>query len=581
MSRGGGGKRGGMTSRGGHHRGPKPVLDQNNYMSYSSSPYQGGYQQQQQQQQQPIVPFHQRANEYNVDGGMNMSYPGPTVPDTSYYHAASTTQSRTTRKENYHWDSKRSEDAERITQQIEQRAARERPCRTLFVRNVQKADKLYYCSSLKYEARKSDVMEMFSQYGEIKDIFDLIEQRGMVFVTFYDIRAAEHAKQQTQGAQLCGRKIDVHYSLPKEEDQHSKCGRTSNQGTLLFTLNNTKEWLQDDVLYPYLSQFGQVKVIRIPQFRNQTYGRRQRFVEYYDSRACIEAYDACHDQPYGDGVWDVTFFWDHTTKEKSDKPDHPPGNRMDIHAPSTRYGAEKKRRLSDDDFQRNRRRRRNVQQPTAPRDPRINHHRDTSSSSHNRPMYGETQSQSSEYSEEMKRMEKAQKAQELLTKITQTPAAASPPSNLPPQSQPAMFNSPPAPSQQQQLTYSMPTNIPTPAPTSQPVAAQPTSATPEQQAQLRELLDLLMVAQQQQQQQQMQQQQQATQPTVPVVPAIPTTQQQQPPQAVPTDPNAALAQLAQVLQNQQQQQLGTITSQPTAPSYNGGYGQYQPPGPGQ
>ena len=27
-------------------------------------------------------------------------------------------------------------------------------------------------------------MEMFSQYGEIKDIFDLIEQRGMVFVTF-------------------------------------------------------------------------------------------------------------------------------------------------------------------------------------------------------------------------------------------------------------------------------------------------------------------------------------------------------------------------------------------------------------
>lgn len=25
---------------------------------------------------------------------------------------------------------------------------------------------------------------MFSRYGEIKDIFDLIEQRGMVFVTF-------------------------------------------------------------------------------------------------------------------------------------------------------------------------------------------------------------------------------------------------------------------------------------------------------------------------------------------------------------------------------------------------------------
>lgn len=41
---------------------------------------------------------------------------------------------------------------------------------------------------------------------------------------------------------------------------------------------------------------------------------RQRFVEYYDSRACIAAYDACQGQPYGDGIWDVSFFWDHTTK---------------------------------------------------------------------------------------------------------------------------------------------------------------------------------------------------------------------------------------------------------------------------
>ncbi|CDH52491.1 protein mei2 [Lichtheimia corymbifera JMRC:FSU:9682] len=572
MSRGagGGGKRGGMASRGGHHRGPKPVHDQNNFLSYSSSstPYQGGFQHH--QQQQPIVPFHQRANEYNMDGG-GISYPGPTVPDTTSYYHASTTPSRTTttRKENFHWDAKRNDDADRVTQQIEQRAARERPCRTLFVRNVQ------------YEARQSDVMNMFSHFGEIKDIFDLIEQRGMVFVTFYDLRAAEHAKQQTQGAELCGRKIDVHYSLPKEEDQNTKCGRSSNQGTLLFTLNNTKEWLQDDLLHPYFSQFGQVKVIRIPQFRNQSYGKRQRFVEYYDSRACIAAYDACQGQPYGDGIWDVSFFWDHTTKDKNDKPDY----RGDTHASSTRYGAEKKRRLSDDDFQRSRRRRRNgPPQPPAPRDPRINHHRDTSSpSSNNRLAYGDTQLQSNEYNEERDRMEKAQKAQELLTKITQTPVTASPSSSLPSQSQPTMFN-PQSTIPSQQLAYSMPTNLPAaaPAPTSQPATAQAASATPDQQAQLRELLDLLMVAQQQQQQQMQQQQQQATQPTIPVVPAVPTTTTTQP-QAVPTDPNAALAQLAQALQSQQQaQQQGTLTSQPTAPSYGGGsgYSQYQQPGPG-
>lgn len=121
MSRGGGGKRGGMASRGGHHRGPKPSLDQNNFLSYSSSsstPYhQGGFQHQHhQQQQQPIVPFHQRANEYNMDGG-GMSYPGPTVPDTTSYYHASTTPSRTattTRKENFHWDAKRNEDGKSL-----------------------------------------------------------------------------------------------------------------------------------------------------------------------------------------------------------------------------------------------------------------------------------------------------------------------------------------------------------------------------------------------------------------------------------------------------------------------------------
>lgn len=47
----------------------------------------------------------------------------------------------------------------------------------------------------------------------------------------------------------------------------------------------------------------------------------------------------------------------------------------------------------------------------------------------------------------------------------------------------------------QQLAYSMPTNLPAaaPAPTSQPATAQAASATPDQQAQLRELLDLLVI----------------------------------------------------------------------------------------
>lgn len=103
--------------------------------------------------------------------------------------------------------------ADRVTQQIEQRAARERPCRTLFVRNVQVLSSMWLQSdpnikltalvlslSLKYEARQSDVMNMFSHFGEIKDIFDLIEQRGMVFVTF--VRVYSSPKRKRKNKQL-------------------------------------------------------------------------------------------------------------------------------------------------------------------------------------------------------------------------------------------------------------------------------------------------------------------------------------------------------------------------------------------
>jgi hypothetical protein len=45
----------------------------------------------------------------------------------------------------------------------------------------------------------------------------------------YDIRAAEQAKLAMQNTELNGRNIDVHYSLPKEEERKAKCDRDKNQ----------------------------------------------------------------------------------------------------------------------------------------------------------------------------------------------------------------------------------------------------------------------------------------------------------------------------------------------------------------
>ena len=117
-------------------------------------------------------------------------------------------------------------------------------------------------------------------------------------------------------------------------------------------MKNTDSWLQDDQLYDYFGQFGEVKIIRTPHFRHhgtealerryvyldryydfivyyyyyhywkiiiytniQTKNsNRQRFVEFYDSRGCVDAYDSCHGKEYKGGRWDVSFFWDHTNR---------------------------------------------------------------------------------------------------------------------------------------------------------------------------------------------------------------------------------------------------------------------------
>ena len=53
-----------------------------------------------------------------------------------------------------------------------QNDARERPCRTLFVRNID------------YNTTEGEIRMVFGRYGDIKSIFDLINRRGMVFLTY-------------------------------------------------------------------------------------------------------------------------------------------------------------------------------------------------------------------------------------------------------------------------------------------------------------------------------------------------------------------------------------------------------------
>jgi transcription initiation factor TFIID subunit 15 len=194
---------------------------------------------------------------------------------------------------------------------IEERIGRERPCRTLFIRNI------------KYETNSDDVYRRFASHGDIKTFFDLISNRGMVFVTYYDIRHAERARENLQGSEISGRPIDVHYSLPR--DDHVKgIDRERNQqmqGTMQITLRESRSGapLDDNEVRRKFTSFGDIKSIS-PGDQPDS-----RFVEYYDMRSCDQAFETLRYKPFQDGILDLVYSWD--------EPPAPPNTRPGFREP--------------------------------------------------------------------------------------------------------------------------------------------------------------------------------------------------------------------------------------------------------
>lgn len=174
---------------------------------------------------------------------------------------------------------------------------KERPNRTLFVRNFD------------FETPVEDIRSVFGQYGEIKTLFDLVEKRGISFITFFDLRAAMEAKRNLHGYVFGNgrRGIDIHYNLPRPEDYRQPCTRTSNQGTIRVSrLNNgvIDRGLDPEQVRDVFGPMGDVKVIR-PE-------RAGAFVvDYFDARVAVMAADSMDKKDAAPGAtWDVTLVWD-------------------------------------------------------------------------------------------------------------------------------------------------------------------------------------------------------------------------------------------------------------------------------
>lgn len=142
----------------------------------------------------------------------------------------------------------------------------EHPSRTLFVRNINS------------NVEDSELRALFEQYGDIRTLYTACKHRGFVMISYYDIRAARTAMRALQNKPLRRRKLDIHFSIPKDNPSD----KDMNQGTLVvFNLDPS---VSNDDLLQIFGAYGEVKEIR-----ETPHKRHHKFIEFYDIRAAEAA----------------------------------------------------------------------------------------------------------------------------------------------------------------------------------------------------------------------------------------------------------------------------------------------------
>ncbi|XP_031389663.1 protein MEI2-like 5 isoform X1 [Punica granatum] len=167
----------------------------------------------------------------------------------------------------------------------------EHPSRTLFVRNINSNVEDSELRSLFEIARRLIWLGrlnfglLVQQYGDIRTMYTACKHRGFVMISYYDIRGARTAMRALQNKPLRRRKLDIHFSIPKE----NPTDKDINQGTLVvFNLDLS---VSNEQLLKIFGCYGEVKEIReTPQKRHH------KFIEYYDVRhaeAALKSLNGC------------------------------------------------------------------------------------------------------------------------------------------------------------------------------------------------------------------------------------------------------------------------------------------------
>ncbi|GFZ03952.1 MEI2-like protein 5 [Actinidia rufa] len=138
----------------------------------------------------------------------------------------------------------------------------EHPSRTLFVRNIN-------CN-----VEDSELRVLFEQYGDIRNLYTACKHRGFVMISYFDTRATRSAMQALQNKLVGGRKLDIHYSIPKDNTSR----KDIDQGTVsVFNLDSS---ISNDDLRQIFGIYGEIKEIRETPLQSH-----HKYIEFYDIRA--------------------------------------------------------------------------------------------------------------------------------------------------------------------------------------------------------------------------------------------------------------------------------------------------------
>jgi len=141
----------------------------------------------------------------------------------------------------------------------------ERPSRILFVGNIDR------------NIEDSELKLMFEQYGDMQTLNASCKHHGFVMVSYYDVRSAENAMRALQSKSLRCRKLDIHYSIPKDYPLE----KDINQDMVIVNLDPS---ITNDDLHQIFGVLGEIKEIH-PISDNDHY----RSIEFFDVRAAEAA----------------------------------------------------------------------------------------------------------------------------------------------------------------------------------------------------------------------------------------------------------------------------------------------------